>query len=148
MKQLMQSVRTGETIVADLPAPQLLSGSVLVQTITSLVSAGTERMVVEFANKGLLAKARSRPDLMRQVIDKAKREGILTTLEAVRNRLDQPMALGYSSAGIALEVGRDIDGIKVGDRVACAGGGYAAHAEVVNVPKNLITKLPDDVEFE
>src|SRR5262249_16378038 len=129
-------------------APQLLSGSVLVQTITSLVSAGTERMVVEFANKGLLAKARSRPDLVRQVLDKAKREGILTTLEAVRNRLDQPMALGYRSAGIALEVGRGVDGIKVGDRVACAGGGYAAHAEIVNVPKNLITKLPDSVEFE
>lgn len=148
MKQLMQSVRTGETVVAELPAPRMSHNSVLVQTAISLVSAGTERMVVEFANKGLLAKARSRPDLVRQVIDKAKREGLLTTLEAVRNRLDQPMALGYSSAGIVLDVGRDVDGIKIGDRVACAGGGYAAHAEVVNIPKNLITTLPDEVEFE
>ena len=148
MKQLMQSVRTGETRVAELPAPQMSHASVLVKTAVSLVSAGTERMVVEFANKGLLAKARSRPDLVRQVLDKAKREGVLTTLEAVRNRLDQPMALGYSSAGIALEVGKDVEGIKVGDRLACAGGGYAAHAEVVNIPKNLVTKLPNGVDFE
>ena len=148
MKQLMQSVRTGETLVADLPVPQVQAATVLVQTAVSLVSAGTERMVVEFANKGLLAKARSRPDLVRQVFDKAKREGILSTLEAVRNRLDQPMALGYSSAGIVVEVGKDAEGFHVGDRVACAGGGYAAHAEIVNVPKNLVVKLPDEVDFE
>ena len=143
MKQLMQSVRTGETLVADLPAPQVQAATMLIQTAVSLVSAGTERMVVEFANKGLLAKARSRPDLVRQVFDKAKREGILSTLEAVRNRLDQPMALGYSSAGVVVEVGKNVEGFHVGDRVACAGGGYAAHAEVVSVPKNLIVKLPD-----
>ena len=148
MKQLMQSVRTGETLVADLPAPQVQAATVLIQTAVSLVSAGTERMVVEFANKGLLAKARSRPDLVRQVFDKAKREGILSTLEAVRNRLDQPMALGYSSAGVVVEVGKNVEGFHVGDRVACAGGGYAAHAEVVNVPKNLVAKLPPEVEFE
>jgi predicted dehydrogenase/threonine dehydrogenase-like Zn-dependent dehydrogenase len=105
-------------------------------------------MVVEFANKGLLAKARSRPDLVQQVFDKAKREGILSTLEAVRNRLDQPMALGYSSAGTVLAVGKDVEGFTIGDRVACAGGGYAAHAEIVSIPKNLIVKLPENVDFE
>jgi predicted dehydrogenase/threonine dehydrogenase-like Zn-dependent dehydrogenase len=148
MRQLLQSVRTGETRVADLPAPQVQSAAVLVQTAVSLVSAGTERMVVEFANKGLLAKARSRPDLVRQVFDKAKREGILGTLEAVRNRLDQPMALGYSSAGTVLAIGKDVEEFTIGDRVACAGGGYASHAEIVNIPKNLIVKLPEHVDFE
>lgn len=148
MKQLVQSVRTGETRVADLPAPQVQTSSLLVQTAVSLVSAGTERMVVEFANKGLLAKARSRPDLVRQVFDKAKREGILSTVEAVRNRLDQPMALGYSSAGTVLAVGKDVKDFTVGDHVACAGGGHATHAEVVSVPKNLLAKLPDGVDFE
>ncbi|MBM4258953.1 MAG: zinc-binding dehydrogenase [Deltaproteobacteria bacterium] len=148
MRQLIQSVRTGETRVAELPAPQAQASTALIQTVVSLVSAGTERMVVEFANKGLVAKARSRPDLVRQVFDKAKREGILSTLEAVRNRLDQPMALGYSSAGTVLAVGRDMEDFAVGDRVACAGGGYASHAEVVNIPKNLLVKLPDPVDFE
>jgi len=120
----------------------------LVKTEASLVSAGTERMVVEFAEKSLVGKARSRPDLVRQVIDKAKREGLLSTARAAFDRLDQPMALGYSSAGTIMELGEGMDGFKVGQRVACAGGGYAVHAEYAIVPRNLLTPLPETVGFE
>ena len=105
-------------------------------------------MVVDFAEKNLLEKARSRPDLVRQTLDKAKREGILTTFDAVQNRLDKPMPLGYSSAGRVLEVGAQVSQFKIGDRVACAGGGYAVHAEAVWVPKNLLVALPEQVDFE
>src|SRR5512136_2687626 len=99
MKQLLQNMRTGQTSVVDVPIPAPRSNTALVCTAISLVSAGTERMVVEFAEKSLIGKARSRPDLVRQVVDKARREGILTTIAAAFNRLDQPMVLGYSSAG-------------------------------------------------
>ncbi len=148
MKQLLQNLRTGEAVIADVPAPTPQPGEVLVRNATSLVSAGTERMVVAFAEKSLLGKVRSRPDLARQVIDKARREGVLSTLEASFNRLDQPMALGYSSAGTILALGEGVSGLLVGQRVACAGGGYAVHAEVVAVPKILVTPLPDEVDFE
>jgi predicted dehydrogenase len=143
MKQLLQSVRTGEVTVVDAPAPQVRRGHVLVQTTASLISAGTERMVMEFASKSLLDKARARPDLVRQVLDKAQREGFLTTLEAVRSRLDQPLSLGYSSAGEVLAVGDGVEHLRVGDRVACAGGGYAVHAEIVSVPQQLVARVPD-----
>ena len=148
MKQLLQNLRTGETSVADVPPPTCKQGTALVRTAASLVSAGTERMVVEFAEKNLVGKARSRPDLVRQIIDKARREGVLTTIDAAFNRLDQPMPLGYSSAGTIFAVGEDLQGFKVGDRVACAGGGYAVHAEYAVVPKNLLTHLPEHVDFE
>ena len=94
MKQLLQNIRDGKTTVVDVPAPSPKPGMVLVETAASLVSAGTERMVVEFAGKSLLGKARSRPDLVKQVVDKARREGVLTAAEAAFNRLDQPMPLG------------------------------------------------------
>lgn len=148
MKQLLQNVRTGQAIVLDVPAPKAGQDRVLVHVAASLVSAGTERMVVDFAEKNLLKKARSRPDLVRQTVDKAKREGVLTTLEAVQNRLDQPMALGYSCAGTVIGVGEGVTEFKEGDRVACAGGGFAVHAEAVSVPKNLVAKLPKGVGFE
>ena len=128
-----------------MPSPR--AGTALVQTAVSLVSAGTERMVVEFAEKNLLAKAQSRPDLVEQMLDKARREGVLTTLEAALNRLDQPMALGYSSTGTVIAVGPGLRGIRVGDRVACAGGGYAVHAEYAVAPQNLLARLPDNVDF-
>ncbi|NJN44604.1 MAG: hypothetical protein HC806_07725 [Anaerolineae bacterium] len=102
MKQVLQSLRSGETTVADVPIPTPKPGTALVHTAASLVSAGTERMVVDFAQKSLVGKARSRPDLVRQVLDKVRREGLLTTLDATFNRLDQPMPLGYSSAGTIL----------------------------------------------
>lgn len=148
MKQLLQNLRTGETSVAEVPMPTPRPGTVLIKTSASLVSVGTERMVVEFAEKNLVGKARSRPDLVRQVLDKARREGLLTTVDAAFNRLDQPMALGYSSAGIVQAVGEGLQGFKVGDRVACAGGGYAVHAEYAIVPKNLLAPLPENVDFE
>jgi predicted dehydrogenase len=148
MKQLLQNLRTGTTEIANVPLPQPRPGTVLVRTAASLVSAGTERMVVEFAEKSLLGKARSRPDLVRQLADKARREGLLTTLEAAFNRLDQPMPLGYSSAGTIVLPGEGVRGFRAGDRVACAGGGYAVHAEFAVVPVNLLAVLPDSVDFE
>ncbi len=148
MKQLLQSMRDGKTIVADVPVPQVKSRTALVRTASSLVSAGTERMVVEFAEKSLVGKATSRPDLVRQVMNKARQEGVLTAIEAAFNKLDQPMPLGYSSAGIILETGSALQGFKPGDRVACGGGGFAVHAEYAVVPQNLMVKLPDDVDFE
>jgi predicted dehydrogenase len=148
MKQLLQNIKTGESEIAEVPVPRPGPGTALVQTAASLVSAGTERMVVEFAKKGILGKAQSRPDLVRQVLDKARREGILTTLEAAMNRLDQPMALGYSSAGTILEIGPGLHGFRASDRVACAGGGHAVHAEFAVVPKNLMVSIPDSVDFE
>jgi predicted dehydrogenase/threonine dehydrogenase-like Zn-dependent dehydrogenase len=148
MKQLLQNLRTGETEVVDVPIPTPQRGEVLVKTQASLVSAGTERTLVDFAEKNLLGKARSRPDLVRQVIDKAQREGLLTTVEAAFNRLDQPMPLGYSSAGTVMELGHGVQGFQVGQRVACGGGNYAVHAEYASVPKNLITILPDQVDFD
>lgn len=148
MKQLLQNLRDGKAAVVDVPVPTPRPGTVLVRNAASLISAGTERMVVDFAEKSLLGKARSRPDLVRQVLDKARREGVITTLEAVFNRLDQPMALGYSSAGTVVAVGAGVDGVKPGDRVACAGGGYAVHAEYVVVPKHLLAVLPEQVDFE
>ena len=148
MKQLLQNLKTGETSVSDVPIPSAKPGTALIRTAPSLVSAGTERMVVEFAEKSLVGKARSRPDLVKQVLDKARREGLLTTVDAAFNRLDQPMPLGYSSAGTILALGQGLQGFKVGDRVACAGGGYAVHAEYAIVPKNLLVHIPDEVDFE
>ncbi|MFN3491623.1 MAG: bi-domain-containing oxidoreductase, partial [Anaerolineales bacterium] len=148
MKQLLQNIKNGKTTIEDVPVPTPRDGQALVKVSASLVSAGTERMVVEFAEKSLVGKARSRPDLVKQVLDKAKREGITPTVQAAFNRLDQPMALGYSSAGTIVALGKNMQGFKVGQRVACAGGGYAVHAEYNVVPKNLLTPLPKNVDFE
>jgi len=148
MKQVLQNLRSGKTEVLEVPVPQIKRGCVLVKTAASLVSAGTERNLVEFAEKNLLEKAQSRPDLLKQVIEKARREGLLTTLDSALNRLDQPLALGYSSAGTVVEVAQDITAFKPGDRVVCAGGGHAVHAEYALIPKNLLTLLPNHVDFE
>ncbi|MBM3150639.1 MAG: zinc-binding dehydrogenase [Chloroflexi bacterium] len=148
MKQLLQNMKTGKTTIEDVPVPAPRAGQALVRVSASLVSAGTERMVVEFAEKSLVGKARSRPDLVRQVVDKMKREGVAPTIRAAFNRLDQPMALGYSSAGTIIALGERMDGFKVGQRVACAGGNYAVHAEYNLIPRALLTPLPDAVDFE
>lgn len=148
MKQLLQNLKNGQTSIAEVPIPALRPGMALIQTASSLVSAGTERMLVEFAEKSLLGKARSRPDLVRQLIDKARREGIISTVEAAFNRLDSPMPLGYSSAGTIVAVGEGLQGLRAGQRVACAGGGYAVHAEYAVVPRNLIAPLPESVDFD
>src|SRR5579864_8147150 len=142
MKQLLQSVRTGEVSLAEVPPPQAAPGVVLVRNMASVLSAGTERKLAEFGGKNLLQKAAARPDLVRQVIDKARREGVASALDAVQSRLNEPAPLGYSSAGVVLEVGEGVSDIRPGDRVACAGYGYACHAEVVAVPQALVAKIP------
>ena len=147
MKTLLQNLRGGPVEVVDVPAPALQPGGILVRTHASAVSAGTERMVVDLAQSSLAGKARQRPDLVRQVVDKVKKDGLGATLRSVRSRLDDPMTLGYSSAGEVLAVGAEVTRFQVGDRVACAGGGYAIHAEIVYVPQNLAVKLPDNVEY-
>jgi predicted dehydrogenase len=149
MKQVLQDARTGEVTIADVPAPKLLAGCVLVRTAVSLVSAGTERASSEFARKNLLQKARMRPDLVREVLSKISRDGLAATASVVRSRLDQPGALGYSSAGTVVVVGEGVADIQPGDRVACAGVGHAMHAEFACVPRLLVARIPSDaVSFE
>ena len=143
MKQILQQARTGEITVSEVPAPQLVPGCVLVRIAASLVSVGTERASSEFARKNLLLKARARPDLVREVVGKVRREGLFSAVQAIRSRLDQPLALGYSSAGRVVGIGEGITDIRVGDRVACAGAGYAVHAELACVPRLLVAKLPE-----
>jgi predicted dehydrogenase/threonine dehydrogenase-like Zn-dependent dehydrogenase len=143
MKQILQQPGTGEITVSEVPAPQLVPGCVLVRIAASLVSVGTERASSEFARKNLLLKAQARPDLVREVVGKVRREGLLSAVQAIRSRLDQPLALGYSSAGRVVGIGEGITDIRVGDRVACAGAGYAVHAELACVPRLLIAKLPE-----
>ena len=142
MKQVLQHARTGEISVEEVPAPQLLPGCVLVRIAASVVSAGTERASSEFARKSLLKKARSRPDLVREVISKIQRDGILSAIQTVRSRLDQPQNPGYSSAGTVIAVGEGVTDIQSGDRVACAGAGYAVHAEVACIPRLLVARIP------
>ncbi len=146
MKQLIQSFKTGDLGLYDVPAPICQENGCLVRTTVSLVSAGTEKMLVDFAKKSMLAKAKDRPDLVKQVIDKMKKEGIKNTLEKVFTKLDTPIPLGYSLSGRVVEVGKNIDGVNIGDRVACGGAGYANHAEFNYIPKNLMVKIPNNVD--
>ena len=150
MKQVLQNARGGEIAVVDVPSPQLLPGCLLVRIAASLVSAGTERASSEFASKNLVQKAQARPDLVRDVIGKVRRDGLLATIQTVRTRLAQPTALGYSSAGTVMAVAEDITDIRVGDRVACAGANVAVHAEIACVPRLLLAKIPEasTVSFE
>lgn len=142
MKQVLQHARTGEITVEEVPAPQLLPGCVLVRIAASVVSAGTERASAEFARKSLLQKAQSRPDLVREVIGKVQRDGIFSAMQAVRSRLDQPQSPGYSSAGTVVAVGEGVHDLRPGDRVACAGAGFAVHAEMACVPRLLVARIP------
>ncbi len=144
MKQILQNLANGETTLAEVPSPQVLPGHLLIHTRTTLVSAGTERMMVDFGRAGWIAKARQQPDKVRMVLDKVRTDGLMPTIEAVRSKLDQPLALGYCNVGVVVEVGEGVEGFEPGDRVVSNG----KHAEVVCVPKNLCAKIPDGVEDE
>jgi len=144
MHQIIQSFKTGETILENIPAPEVKKGQVLIQTTRSLVSLGTERMLVEFGKSNLISKARQQPDKVKQVLDKIKTEGLMPTLEAVFNKLEQPLPLGYCNVGKVIAVGEGVSEFQIGDRVASNG----AHAEVVCVPKNLVAHIPNNVSDE
>ena len=149
MKQVLQEVSGGEIKVVNVPAPKLLAGCALVRTGASLVSVGTERASAEFARSNLLEKARMRPDLVREVLNRVRRDGLLSTVSAVRSRLDPPATPGYSSAGTVIAVGEGITDLNPGDRVACAGTGYAMHAEFACVPRLLLARIQSEsVSFD
>lgn len=144
MRQIIQDLKRGDTILEEVPAPLVRKGHILIKTHRSLVSLGTERMLVEFGKSSLLSKARQQPEKVKQVLDKIKTEGLFPTLEAVFNKLDEPLPLGYCNAGEVLAVGEGVIEFKVGDRVASNGH----HAEIVCVPNNLAAKIPDNVSYE
>ena len=144
MKQIIQDLKGGATVLEEVPVPQVKSGCVLIQTTRTLVSLGTERMLVEFGKANLIDKARQQPDKVKQTLDKLKTDGIMPTLEAVFNKLGQPLPLGYCNVGKVIAVGRGVTEFSVGDRVASNGN----HAEYVCVPKNLVAKIPDNVTDE
>lgn len=141
MKQIIQDLKSGATILEEVPVPQVKAGAVLIQTSRTLVSLGTERMLVEFGKANLIDKARQQPDRVKQVLEKIKTDGLQPTLEAVFNKLGQPLPLGYCNVGRVVTVGRGVTEFSVGDRVASNGN----HAEFVCVPKNLVAKIPDNV---
>ncbi|MGA4741898.1 bi-domain-containing oxidoreductase [Acinetobacter junii] len=144
MRQILQDMANGGTTVAEAPAPQCTSGHVLIATTTSLISAGTERMLVGFGKASLIDKARQQPEKVKMVLEKVQTDGLLTTYDAVKSKLAQPLALGYCNVGVIHEIGHGVDGLKVGDRVVSNG----PHADVVKVPKNLCAKIPDQVSDE
>ena len=148
MKQVLQSYKTGKFETVEIPAPALKAKAVLVEVTASLISVGTERYMLDMARKSLLGKAMARPDLLRQFISKAQAEGIMEAWRQAMGRLDTPVPLGYSSAGVVVDVGPGVEGFTVGDRVACTGSGYAGHVEVASVPVNLCAKIPGTVDFE
>ena len=148
MKQIVQHLRSGVLKIEDVPAPRVSPQGLLVRNHCSLISAGTERSTVAVGKKTLVGKALGRPDLTKKVLGQIQKNGVVSTMKTVMNRLDMPVALGYSCAGTVLEVGEQVQQFSPGDRVACAGQNYASHAETVFVPKNLCVKIPESVEFE
>ena len=148
MKAVLQNIKSGAISLGDIPQPVARPAHILVRNVCSLVSAGTEKSVMEFSKANYLQKAQMRPDLFRKVLNRAKNEGLWQTYQVVSNLIDQPIQLGYSSAGVAVEVGAHVTDIRVGQRVACAGLFVATHSEVVSVPRNLAVPIPDGVSFE
>lgn len=144
MKQIIQDLKDGNTILEEVPAPQIRSGQVLIQTTRTLVSLGTERMLVEFGKANFIAKARQQPDRVKQVLAKMQTDGIRSTIGSVFNKLGQPLPLGYCNVGKVIAIGKGVSAFQVGDRVASNGN----HAEFVSVPKNLVAKIPDNVSDE
>ena len=148
MKQILQNARTGTLELVEVPAPAVGHGQILVRNVYSVMSPGTEKMMMDFARKSMIGKARSRPDLVKQVTRKLRQEGPLPTYRTVMNRLDAPQPLGYASAGIVEEVGEGVTTFAPGDRVACAGAGYANHAELIVVPENLTAHVSNDLGLD
>src|SRR5512140_2191664 len=144
MIQILQSLKTGATEVAEVPCPATRCGQLLIRSSQTLVSAGTERMLVDFGKANLIDKARQQPDKVRMVLDKIRTDGLVPTLEAVFNKLDQPLPLGYCNVGTVLEAGAGVSGFAAGDRIVSNG----KHAEVVSVPVNLCARVPDGVSDE
>lgn len=144
MKQVLQDLKNGSTVVAVAPAPRASHGQIVVNTSCTLVSAGTERMLVGFGKASYIEKARQQPEKVKMVLEKIKTDGLMTTLEAVQSKLGLPLPLGYCNVGVVAEVGSGVDGFKVGDRVVSNG----RHADVVKVPKNLCARIPDNVDDE
>lgn len=144
MKQILQDLTNGSSIIANVPKPRCKTGHLLIKTSKSLISAGTERMLVDFGRSGYFEKARQQPEKVKMVLDKIKTDGLLPTIDAVRSKLDQPLPMGYSNVGEVIEVGVGVEGFKIGDRVLSNGH----HAEVVCVPKNLCAKIPESVSDE
>lgn len=148
MKQLIQNFKTGQLYVDEMPMPSISEGMVLVENKFSLISLGTERSTVKVAQSNLFSKARQRPDLVAQVLQNIKKEGLAATLDKVRIKLDSLKALGYSTSGVVMASLAKEKGFEPGDRIACAGQDYASHAEIVAIPQNLVAKIPDNVSFE
>ena len=144
MKQIIQSLKSGETLLEEVPAPLVRPGHILIKTTRSLVSLGTERMLVEFGKASLIKKAKQQPDKVKMVLDKIKSDGLLPTIETVFNKLEQPMPLGYCNVGIVIGIGSGVSNFKVNDRVASNG----QHAEFVCVPQNLVAHIPEEVTDE
>ncbi len=148
MKQILQSLKNGKISLEDVPQPVIDNQMVLVQNHYSVISAGTEKMVLEMGKMSLWEKAKARPDQVKKVIQKVKDEGLLKTYHKVNQRLEAPNPMGYSTAGVVIAVGADVKGTQPGDKVACAGAGYANHAEVIAVPQNLVAKIPENVALD
>lgn len=148
MKQVVLNLKNGNLTVEEVPIPTLKGSGVLVRNHFSVISAGTEYGLVDLAEKSLIGKAKARPDLAKKVIDKAKRDGPISAFQQAMGRLEQRESLGYSSAGTVIAISNDVTNIKIGDRVACAGAGYANHADVAFIPKNLCVKVPDNVDLK
>ena len=142
MKQILQNLKNGETRLVEVPAPSNCAGNLLIKTSHSVVSAGTERMLVNFGKANYIDKARQQPDKVKQVLTKVKTDGLMPTIEAVTSKLDQPLPLGYCNAGVVIDA--EVPGYQVGDRVISNGH----HAELVRVPGNLCAKIPDNVDDE
>lgn len=146
MKQVKLDLKTGEVKVVDVPIPSIESGEVLVHNKFSLISGGTELHLIKLGKKSLIAKAKARPDLAHLFFNRVKRDGFLTAYKQAMSRLDKPEALGYSSSGEIIAVGSNVKDLKIGDRVACGGAGFASHAEIVAIPRNLCVKLSNNVD--
>lgn len=142
MKQVVQNNKTGELKTMDVPSPLITPSSVRIRTLYSAISAGTEKTKIDMGKKSLLQKARARPDLVKKVLDKVRKDGLWSTYQMVQNRLNESSGLGYSCVGIVEEVGEWVEGVQVGDTVACAGAGFANHAELNRVPGRLAVKCP------